>query len=448
MSISQRMELKLGQNLVMTPQLRQAIKLLELSHQDLSAYIQTEIDSNPFLDKDEATSANDEGEAGETSAGETYDANWRSLVMLSDYLLEQINLDFGDPAEKKVAEFLTHQLDENGYLLTDLQEVVGKFHLPMERIFDILKRLQQLEPPGIFARNLQECLEIQLADKDRLDPLMRELLKHLDMVGRKEYAKLCQIVGMDEEDLFDMLAELRNLDPKPGLHFGKTSVEAILPDILVTQNQDGSWQIELNASTLPRLIVHREYRSQISSNKEDKTYLNEKIAQANWLVRALDQRAQTILRVAHEIVRRQHDFLIHGTSHFKPLLRRDIAEELNIHESTVSRVTANKFMSTPKGTFALSHFFSVGLGDSQVTSSKSVMYLIKEEIKNEKRPLSDEQLVTILKKKGVDIARRTIAKYREIMKIPSSAQRRKDKAASSSLSVSSSLKQGRTYSRS
>jgi len=430
MALSQRLEIKLGQNLVMTPQLRQAIKLLELSHQDLATYVEGELESNPFLETEENYSApSSEKDRGNATDIDTYD-RWREEPSLSDYLQEQVNCDIVDPIEKIIAQQLIYQLDENGYLQGSLEEIAHRLDVPLLLIETVLKRLQQFDPPGIFARNLRECLALQLAEKNRLDPYMQHLLDHLDLVGKKEFGKLRHLLNIDEEDLTDMITELRHLDPRPGLHFGATPIQSIEPDILVSQHNDGTWQVELNPVTLPRLIVNRDYRMHISVNKEDKTYLSEKIAAANWLVRALDQRAQTILRVAREIIRNQDGFLMNGMSQFKPLLRREIAASLQIHESTVSRVTANKYMATPKGIFALSDFFGIGLGPDHAASSKSVMYLIKEQIQAEKKPLSDEQLVNILKKKGIDIARRTIAKYREIMKIPSSAQRKKNNALS------------------
>lgn len=438
MALNQRLELKLGQNLVMTPQLRQAIKLLELSHQELNAYVASALESNPFLEREEPSFSGMPPAGGASNSPSRPD--WEEILAdqqsLTKYVQDQAHLDISDPKERLIAQQLMGQLDENGYVLFDIDEMAGRLRIEVLAIETVLKKLQKLDPPGIFARNLRECLELQLAEKNRLDPLMRRLLDHLDLIAKKDFLTLAQTLGVDNEDLIDMVGELRNLDPRPGLHFGAAPLQEAEPDILVHRAEGGEWVIELNPATLPRLIVNQEYKISLASkNKEDKAYISEHVAAANWLVRALDQRAQTVLRVAREVIRRQEDFMEKGIGHFRPLLRREVANDLQLHESTVSRVAANKTIATPKGVFALADFFGTGLKNEGEGghSAKSVMYLIKSLIAQEKKPLSDEQLVKILKGQNIDIARRTIAKYRENMNIPSSSQRRKQNSLPSGL---------------
>jgi RNA polymerase sigma-54 factor len=303
----------------------------------------------------------------------------------------------------------------------------------------VLAKVQRLDPPGIFARDLKECLALQLADLNRLDPVMQALLDNLDLVARRDMAKLRKCCGCGDDDIADMLSELKALDPKPGLKFDAELSQAMIPDVLVRANQAGGWHVELNSDTLPKVLANERYYAEISNstrNKADREFLAERWNTANWLVKALDQRARTILRVAREIVRQQDMFLLKGVEHLRPLVLRDIAEALELHESTISRVTSNKYMATPRGIFELKYFFTAAIGSTgggPAHSAESVRHRIKSLIDAEppNKVLSDDNLVEILRADGIDIARRTVAKYRESMRIPSSVQRRRDKKTTS-----------------
>jgi RNA polymerase sigma-54 factor len=308
----------------------------------------------------------------------------------------------------------------------------------------VLDSLQQLDPPGVFARSLSECLAIQLRARDRLDPAMAALLDNLELLARRDFASLKRICGVDEEDLIDMLAEIRKLDPKPGTGFEASPSEAIVPDVVVRAAPDGSWAIELNAETLPRVLVNQTYYATVSKhapkNSADHAFLTDCLQTANWLTRSLDQRAKTIIKVATEIVRQQDAFLMHGVDHLRPLNLKTVADAIKMHESTVSRVTSNKYMLTPRGLFELKYFFTVSIGSAEggdSHSAESVRHRIRNMIVLESPDavLSDDDIVDILKKGGVDIARRTVAKYREAMNIASSVQRRREKRALAKVSA-------------
>jgi RNA polymerase sigma-54 factor len=307
---------------------------------------------------------------------------------------------------------------------------------PFAVVESTLAKLQQFEPCGVFARDLAECLALQLKERDRLDPAMQTMLRHLDLLARHDRNQLMKLCGVDAEDLADMVTEIRALNPKPGLSFETAEVETVIPDILVNRRPDGTWSVELNTDTLPRLLVNQQYHALVSAkaqSKAEKEYISDRLAAANWLVKTLHQRATTILKVASEIVRQQEMFLLHGVQHLKPLIRRDIAEAIGMHESTVSRVTTNKYMATPRGLFELRYFFSAaiqGANGADSHSAEAVRSRIKELIDAEPADdiLSDDKLVSILQGQGVDIARRTVAKYRDSLRIPSSVQRRREKA--------------------
>ncbi len=509
MAVSQRLDLRQAQSLVMTPQLQQAIKLLELSNQDLVAYVEEELERNPLLEraddqenagspdtpgaaetgepeamldtkefgdrealpaaKDSPIDAdydNDYSDTGSDTAGArdgggdysdaSGQANWKvgsgrgdfpdqdgdygeSLsreITLREHLEQQLGIEIADPTERLIGLQIIDLIDEAGYVQGDLPAVAERLGCSFELVESVLKKLQQFDPVGVAARNLAECLALQLKELDRLDPAMQALLDHLDLLARHDRAQLMKICGVDAEDLADMAAEIRSLNPRPGYAFDRTEVQAIQPDILVMRLPDGSWSVELNSDNLPRLLVNQQYHARVTTkaqSKADKDYLADRLSAANWLVKTLHQRATTILKVASEIVRQQEMFFLHGVKHLKPLIRRDIAEAIGMHESTVSRVAANKFMATPRGLFELRYFFSAAIqaadgADSH--SAEAVRSRIKELIDKEPAEaiLSDDQLVAVLKKEGVDIARRTVAKYRESLKIPSSVQRRREKS--------------------
>jgi RNA polymerase sigma-54 factor len=507
MAVTQRIDLRQAQNLVMTPQLQQAIKLLELSNQDLVAYVETELEQNPLLDRGEDERAPGEPEAGElpngdpgeagagerlldaaeygaqdtlsnakdspldtdydnlyngnsasepAAGGELYDGAWRGTggrsdfsddeqgiehtaqraATLREHLETQLHLDVADPTERIIGLQIIDMLDPAGYIAGDLAGLAERLSCPPDLVESTLRKLQQFEPCGVFARNLAECLALQLKERDRFDPAMQALIAHLDLLARHDRTQLMKLCGVDAEDFADMVTEIRALDPKPGLSFETAPVETVVPDILVGRRPDGTWSVELNTDTLPRLLVNQQYHALVSSkaqNKAEKEYLSDRLAAANWLVKTLHQRATTILKVASEIIRQQEAFLLHGVQYLKPLIRRDIADAIGMHESTVSRVTTNKYMATPRGLFELRYFFSAaiqGANGADNHSAEAVRSRIRELIDSEPAGaiLSDDRLVTILQGQGIDIARRTVAKYRESLRIPSSVQRRREKA--------------------
>ncbi|MBP1858029.1 RNA polymerase factor sigma-54 [Rhizobium herbae] len=384
------------------------------------------------------------GGEGESSEGYDLDDFVANRVTLRDFLNEQVPFSVHGAADLLIAQHLIDQLDEAGYLHADITEMAERLGCATADVARVLDSLQQLDPPGVFARTLSECLAIQLRARNRLDPAMAALLDHLELLARRDFASLKRICGVDEEDLIDMLAEIRKLDPKPGTGFEASPSEAIVPDIVVRPAQDGSWAVELNPDTLPRVLVNQTYYATVSrhapKNSPDQAFLTECLQTANWLTRSLDQRAKTIMKVATEIVRQQDAFLINGVDHLRPLNLKTVADAIKMHESTVSRVTSNKYMLTPRGLFELKYFFTVSIGSAEGGdghSAESVRHRIRNMIVLESPDavLSDDDIVDVLKKGGVDIARRTVAKYREAMNIPSSVQRRREKRAIAKVSA-------------
>ncbi len=355
-------------------------------------------------------------------------------VSLKDHLAQQIPFILPDMADRLIAQQLIDQLDEAGYLQSDIADIGDRLSADPAAAERVLAALQTLDPPGVFARSLAECLSIQLKQKDRFDPAMQALISNLELLGRRDFATLKRLCGVDEEDLLDMLAEIRQLNPKPGSSFQTGVSEAITPDVVVRASPDGGWLVELNPDTLPRVLVNQSYFANVTKNAGDHAFLSECLQNANWLTRSLDQRAKTIMKVASEIVRQQDAFLMHGVDHLRPLNLKTVAEAIKMHESTVSRVTSNKYILTPRGLFELKYFFTVSIsavegGDSH--SAEAVRHKIRALIVQEGSDavLSDDDIVDMLKRDGIDLARRTVAKYREAMNIPSSVQRRREKRA-------------------
>src|SRR6185437_7478050 len=319
----------------------------------------------------------------------------------------------------------------------DLQEIAERLGTSLDQVHDVLNVLQGFDPPGVAARDLAECLAIQLRAKDRFDPAMEMMLARLDLVARRDINGLCTACGVDQEDINDMIAEIRALTPKPGLAFGSEPVQPVVPDVFVREGPDGGWHVELNGDTLPRLLVNSRYYTKVSKEareKDAKNYLTDCLNNANWLVKRLDQRARTILKVATELVRQQDGFLTYGVRHLRPLNLRTIADAITMHESTVSRVTSYKYISTPRGVFEMKYFFTAAIqavNGSEAHSAESVRDRIREMIDNEgcDEILSDDRIVALLTADGVNIARRTVAKYREAMRIPSSVERRRLKSS-------------------
>jgi RNA polymerase sigma-54 factor len=474
MALTQRLDLRHSQSLVMTPQLQQAIKLLQLSNLELASFIETELEQNPLLERDErpAEAAAEAAPAAEApsvgsdlwheTAGREGDGKldlagdpeaWRTrsatapvedlpgldqtLVRaqtLRDHLFAQLSLEIHDPAERLIASHLIELVDDAGYVQGELDSVAQALSCPLAQVEATLLRLQRFDPPGVFARNLAECLALQLKERNRFDPAMQRLVANLPLLAQRDVQQLMRICQVDAEDLTLMMAEIKALDPKPGLQFDEAVPEPVTPDIFLRPAADGGWAVELNSDTLPRVLVNNRYYAEVNGaakSKEEKDYLAERYQSANWLVKALHQRATTILKVAREIVRQQERFLRHGVQHLKPLVLRDIAREIHMHESTVSRVTSNKYMLTPRGTFELKYFFTTAIQSANgggALSAEAVRFRIKALIDGEAEDvLSDDGIVAILTDEGVDIARRTVAKYRESMHIPSSVQRRREK---------------------
>jgi len=354
---------------------------------------------------------------------------------LRERLQLQMAMSFGDPIENLIGVQIIDMLDESGYVIGDLEQVSESLNCPFELVEKVLFKLQRMDVPGLFARNLSECLAIQLREIDRLDPAMKALIDNLDLLAKRDISALVEICGVDAEDIADMFIEIKKLDPRPAQAFENTVIQPVIPDVIMKSQANGGWTIELNSETLPKILVNNTYFATISSstkNKEDKRYINECYQSANWLVKSLHQRASTILKVASEIVRQQDVFFSKGVQYLRPLVLRDIADAIDMHESTISRVTSNKFISSPRGIFELKYFFTAAISSSsggETYSSESVRHRIKSLIDNESSDeiLSDDKIVNILNSEGIDVARRTVAKYREAMGIASSIQRRREK---------------------
>lgn len=522
MALTQRLEFRQSQSLVMTPQLMQAIKLLQLSNLDLVAFVEDELERNPLLeranqdgapDHGEPSAAHAEGDGADFSDGvefasgadgersgdgfeagaeewmapdlgtrteieqtldtgmenvfpeEPADAAARSAqdaaptaytewgggasndddynleafvaaeTTLSGHLAEQLAVAFPDPMRRMIGQYLIDLVDDAGYVPADLGDADEKLGTSREEVEAVLAVLQKFDPPGVCARNLSECLAIQLRERDRYDPAMQALIENLDLLAKRDIASLRKICGVDDEDIADMIGEIRHLNPKPGLKLGSAKTQSVVPDVYVRPGPDGGWHVELNSDTLPKVLVNQVYYSQLSKTIRkdgDKSYFTDCLQNATWLVRALDQRARTILKVATEIVRQQDGFFTQGVAHLRPLNLKAVADAIQMHESTVSRVTANKYMATNRGTFELKYFFTASIASADggdAHSAEAVRHRIKQLIDAESPTaiLSDDTIVERLHGDGIDIARRTVAKYREAMRIPSSVQRRRDK---------------------
>jgi len=501
MALGPRLDLRQSQSLVMTPQLQQAIKLLQLSSIELTAFIDQELERNPLLEREEtdrpieavavepradasdlpvldaappeppildgmtpatATEGMDvdvdnvfNNDSAADSVGLDGYGQWSGSggrhdfdddesgldqvsageISLRDHLVAQINVDISEPGDRLIALHLIEMLDGAGYLTGDLDELAARLDCPLARIETVLARVQGFDPVGVFARSLKECLALQLAERNRLDPAMAALLDHLDLLARRDLPGLMRVCGIDAEDLAEMIAEIKALDPKPALRFDHVVAPLVIPDVLMRRAQDGGWLVELNSDTLPRVLVNTRYYTKIAAGartKDDKTYISERFQSANWLVKSLHQRATTILKVATELVRQQDAFFRLGVSHLRPLVLRDIATAISMHESTVSRVTSNKYIATPRGIYEMKYFFTQSINSADggdAHSAEAVRHRIKGLIDAEgKDVLSDERIVEILKAESIDIARRTVAKYREAMNIASSVQRRREKS--------------------
>jgi len=498
MAIGPRIDLRQSQTLLMTPQLRQAIKLLQYSNIEVAQFVEQELERNPLLERGAAeeapigeraapdqvvrVAAADASEADTAAltradtlpaeAAAPLDAEYSNSYDpggvadggpalhgaggradfdapdgdftermerprgLHEHLAEQLRLSFADPRERLIGAYLIALLCPAGRLTAEPAAIARALGEDLARVEAVRARMMRFDPVGLFARDLRECLAAQLAERNRLDPAMAALLDHLDLLARRELRALMEVCGVDAEDLTDMIAELKRLDPKPAAGYDSAAPVSIIPDVLMRTAPDGGYVLELNPETMPRVLVNERFYARVAPRaaKADRTFLAEQFQSANWLVKSLQQRARTILRVAAEIVRRQDGFFRHGISHLRPLILRDVAEEVELHESTVSRVTANKYIATPRGTFELKFFFTQAIGGTsgENHSAETVRHRIRALIDAEPPDdvLSDDAIVSALRKEGVDIARRTVAKYRDALRIPSSVQRKQEKALS------------------
>ena len=502
MALSAKLVMRQGQSLVMTPQLLQAIKLLQLSNLELASFIEDELERNPLLERvDEGLdAANREAErpaepsidrewnsselevdhqtleAGlGTEIGNTFDAerqaspsdsiaaaemhglsatSWSgasgapgdgevsnlesyvaSHASLHDVLHAQLTIACTEPTTRLIGHALIDLVDEAGYFAGSVEDVAARLGTSAAQVEAVLGTIQTFEPTGVGARNLAECLALQLCENDRYDPAMQALIAHLDLLAKRDYGALRRICGVDDDDLADMVAEIRRLDPKPGRQFGGHPVQTVVPDVYVWNGADGGWNIELNSDVMPRVLVNQTYHAKVcrkGGNDADRSFVANCLQNANWLTKSLEQRARTILKVSSEIVRQQDAFFARGVEHMRPLNLKAIADAIGMHESTVSRVTSNKYMATPRGLFELKYFFTASIastvgGDSH--SAEAVRFRIKQMIDGESPSdiLSDDAIVVKLKAADIVIARRTVAKYRESLRIPSSVDRRRDK---------------------
>jgi RNA polymerase sigma-54 factor len=474
--MSQSLHIGQSQTLTMTPQLQQAIKLLQLSNIELAEYVESEIEKNPLLEKDDRDqgqeaqgddeakprdeiaeafdSANfldssdfDPGASMASVGGggnlkfedleESFENRMEAPKTLREHLSDQLHMACEDPRDRMIGALLIDRIDEAGYMREDHTDLADRLGCSLERIERLLTILKGFDPTGVFAADLPECLALQLEERGQLDAPMRRLLEHLELLGNRDFAALSDICGVNETYLADMIAEIKALNPKPAGDFDHLVVQTAIPDVLMKRlpkTLGGGWRVELNHETLPKVLINQDYYTQVAGSavqKKDKEYLTSQINSANWLIKALDQRAQTILKTAASIVEQQDGFFNYGIEFLKPLTLKDIAEEIGMHESTVSRVTTNKYIGTPRGIFELKYFFSTALisEDGTAHSAESVKARIKILIDGEdpKKILSDDRIVSILKEEGIDLARRTVAKYRESMHIGSSVQRRKAK---------------------
>jgi len=494
MSVRQRLDLRQSQSLVMTPQLQQAIKLLQLSNIELAEFVEAEIEKNPLLQRGEGDAPEASQDAGEApssresltlddtsglnearealdapsedvfeagtgsdaptpaAAGPSASTDWSkagsgktggedfdfegsvsSDTSLSQHLHNQLNLSSLDTADRLIAARLIDDTDESGYCRADLAETAEVLGTDVAQVERVLSVCQGFDPTGVMARSIPECLALQLKERDRYDPAMAALLENLDLVASHDIKRLKELCGVDQADILDMMTELRALTPRPGGSFASDTAVAVAPDVFVRELPSGMFAVELNSETLPRVLMDKAYYAEVSAlpmRDQEKEFITDCAANATWLIKSLDQRARTILKVSSEIVRQQDAFFAHGVAHLRPLNLKQVADAISMHESTVSRVTSNKFMATPRGLFELKYFFSAAIpstGGGEAHSAEAVRHRIKTLIDNETTGsvLSDDQIVELLTEFGVEIARRTVAKYRESLNIPSSVQRRR-----------------------
>ena len=459
----------------MTPQLQQAIKLLALSSQELEAQIIEALETNPMLERVEGEEANEDTAAevelreaqqeaeqpedlalmawertpsqptsGATGPRRNYDGGDRQLEIpddeaddLLEHLLWQLNLSRVSERDMAIGIAIIEAINEDGYLTEDpsaLQSSLAPDHeVDLDEIEAVLHRIQRFDPVGVAARDLAECLQVQL-DVLEDDTPGRKLAgriaaHHLDLLAQQDLAALRRKLECDEDELREAIALVRSLDPRPGSRISSGHTEYIRPDVVVERVED-QWRVRLAGNTFPQITINDYYASLIGkADKQDAEYLRSQLQEARWLLKSLETRSDTLMRVATAIVAHQQDFFDYGPEAMKPLVLREIAEVIDMHESTVSRVTSRKYMRTPRGVFELKYFFSshVGTSDGGECSATAIQAMIKKLIDEEpeRKPLSDAKIASILNDRGIDIARRTVAKYREAMNIPASSKRKR-----------------------
>ncbi len=484
------LQLKFGQQLSMTPQLQQAIRLLQLSTLDLQQEIQQALDSNPLLeieesfeenlelniDMDKKLAAEDQNQADDnTDASLTdsserieqsnisedleIDASWDDIYSansgntglnldaempiyqgettetLQDYLAWQLELTPFSDIDRSIALAILDGLDEYGYLTISLQDILdslGNDEIELDEVEAVLKRIQQFDPLGVASRNLQECLLLQLAVYPSETPWLTEartiLTNHIDQLGNRDYKLIYRDAKIKEAELKQVLQLIQHLNPRPGNSITPDDTEYVVPDVTVFKDK-GKWSVAINPDSVPRLKVNQQYAAMGKGNSSDSQYIRSHVQEAKWLIKSLESRNETLLKVARCIVEQQQNFFEHGEEAMKPMVLNDIALEVDMHESTISRVTTQKYMHTPKGIFELKYFFSshVSTDTGGECSSTAIRALIKKLVaaENSVKPLSDSKIAALLADQGIQVARRTIAKYRESLGIAPSSQRKR-----------------------
>jgi len=432
---------RLAQTLTITPQMVLVSRLLQMGAAELDPFINRVLESNPLLER-----ADDAIMVGNwqknTALPNTYQENpaqnfdatllIQAPKTLRDHVMEQVIFTFKDAHERRIATMMGDYLDEAGYLCTPLSDIAQNLTVDPARLVPILTKLQRFDPAGIFARNLSECLMLQLERQGKYHGDIVALLEHLPLLARRDFVALSRLCQIPASRIIAAFKEIRLLNPKPGLAFSHDLAADIIPDAFIVERQDGVFQIELNHELMPKLTLNNNYTYHIATTPEERHFLKNCQHQARWLLQALDQRAHTLLLVIQTIIACQEDFLRHGVIALKPLTLGMIAEKLSLHVSTISRVTAGKYVTTPRGTFALRHFLSHAPTPSQngaQHASQAIQEQIRRLIEQERADhiLSDEALVALLEKQGINIARRTVTKYREAMGIPASTKRKKEK---------------------
>ena len=473
MAQQQRLDIRMNQQLVMTPQLRMAIQLLQMNALDLQSFVDQELLENPYLSNEDgsneapADQGNDDVESRESDLTQDFasdsmpddinadmgwdnmydsgrgasqaaplngedETSWESFATadqsLRDHLQTQLGLSTNDPVERFIGHYLIDAIDDAGYLELDFAKASQQLGVSAEKIEDVLLLLQTFDPTGVGARSLAECLELQLKAENTYTPVAAAILANLELLARRELGKLARLARCETEEIQQVVDRILTLTPKPGLKFGRDVSATVVPDLIVSRSPEGEWQVELNAEAMPRVLLNKDTVPGARTDS-DRNFMSEKMNRAQWLLKSLEQRAKTIYKVGRAILQFQADFFTYGVESLQPLTLKQVADAIGSHESTVSRVTNGKYIQTPLGVFELKYFFSSAInttGGASEVAAESVKAIIKRLIKgeDEKRPYSDEQLVKMLKREGVDVARRTVAKYREALNIPSSSQRR------------------------